>query len=452
MGGNLRTILTERVLYPLYQIKFGPAFGFNVINIRNVLDKTQWLSSTELSEYQTSKLRRLIQHVYNNVPYYSDIMHKKGLRPEDIRSAEDLKHFPVLTKKEIRENFDSIVSADIKKRRIIKASTSGTTGNPLIYYRDMNTFAWQEAARLRGWSWAQYQMGVPVIRFASPEWPSLLGKIRIGLINEHEYPAFAKNDELKIFFLQIKKLQPFCLSGMASNLFRMANVCAQNDIEEIQFPVVFSSAEMLYGYQRNFLEKHFKSQVYDFYGCNEIGSMAYECEYRNKHITEEHVVFEVIDSKGKCILDKPGEIAITDLDNFAMPFIRYKLGDVGTLTRSKCDCGRELNVLTNVEGRTQDFLKTLDGNYVPSVYFPTRFRDLKGIEQYQIIQNDIYNIILKIVKNEFYSCEELADMIRVMKEMIGASVNIQVEEYEHISLTGRGKSRLVISNVPKEFN
>jgi phenylacetate-CoA ligase len=448
---ELRNMVYERILYPLHKIKYGPTFGFRTINILKELKKTQWLDRKEIRAYQAKKLKRLIRHIYINVPFYSDIMHKSGIKPEDINSVEDLRYFPILTKKEIKENQDKLLSKDIGKRDIVKAFTSGTTGEPLIFYRDLNTRICMEAALLRGWSWGDYRLGQCVVNFSNEAWPSMLGKIRSRLINLYYFPAFAQEDQLKCHLHKIRLLRPFCLIGFSSNLFRIATACDKSKIEGNRIPVIFCTAEMLYDFQRDYLEKHFDGKVFDFYGCNEIGSLAFECEHKNKHITEEHVIIETTDSNGKKVMERPAEITITDLDNYAMPFIRYKNGDLGTLTRKACECKRGLGVLSKVDGRMQEFLKTSTGNYVPAIFFPVRFRSLRGIERYQIIQEDVRHITLKIVKNRFYSSVELDEMIRVIKEELGNTADIKVEECSDILLTGRGKARPVISHVPIEL-
>lgn len=448
--GKLKTILYERVLYPLYQLRYGP-YGLKIIRAFKHLNQSQWLSRDEISAYQNDKLRRLIEHVYHNVPYYHDVMRSRGIEPNDIRNIDDLKYFPLLTKNIIKANFQEIVSKDVRKRSVIKFSTSGTTGEPLTVLRDRDSRIWAEAARLRGWSWAHYQIGNPVMNFSSDKFPSILGKIRIGLINIHAFPEFAEKDELISDFSKMKKKNPFCLTGLTSNLCRIATICNKYSIKRIQFPVVFSTAEMLYDHQRNLLEKTFSGTVYDYYGSIEVGSLAYECEHKNKHVTDEHVIIETTNSQGANVLNTPGDVIITDLDNYAMPFIRYKGGDVGTLTDSDCECGKGLRILKSLDGRSQEFLKTQDGNYVSAIYFPSRFKDLKGIERYQIIQPDIHHINLKIVKNEFFYPHELEKMIQIIRDKLGHGVNIIIEEYDQIPVTGRGKTRLVISHLPTEF-
>lgn len=449
---RIKEFFNKKAAYPVYQLKYGVNYGVKAIGIFERLIKSEVYSQDKLLEFQNVKFKRLITHAYENVPHYRKIMDERALKPEEIKSIEDIKYFPILTKDMINENINEFVSGDINKRNAIAGSTGGTTGKPLMFFRDLNTRLWTEAASLRGMSWAKYKIGAVGIDFRTDGWPSLLGKLRGSLINCNYFPALANETELVKYFTQIRLLEPFFITGYSSNLYRISSILDKHDIRGINIPIILSTAEMLYDYQRKFIERYFSGTVFDYYGCNEIGSIAYECEYNSKHITDEHLIVETIDSNGNNVVDSSGEITITDLDNFSMPFIRYKNGDIGQLTYSKCNCGRGLKVLKNIEGRTQEFLMSNDGNYVPAIYFPTRFRNLRGIEQYQIIQNDLFNITLKIVKNHLYTKQELTDMIKVIKEKIGDQINVTIEECSDLPLTGRGKRRLVITYLTLAIN
>lgn len=451
IAAKIRNEFYENV-YPIYQCKYGLRYGFLVMKILNWLNTTQWLPQDGILALQTEKFRNLIKHVYDSVPYYSEIMKKIGLCPEEIKSLEDIRYLPILTKDDIRRNFKKLISHDSYKRKFINASTGGSTGEPLKYIRDWNSLIWTEAASLRGMSWAQYRIGDTFVDLMSADWPSVMGKIRGKMLNKHYFPAFAKDYELISYVKTIEKLHPICVAGYPSNLYRIANIYQRHKIFDIKFRVIFTTGEILYDYQREFFEKYFNGRVFDHYGCNEVGSIAYECEHHQKHIADERFLMETTDSKGTAIINQLGKITITDLDNYTMPFIRYQNGDVGRMTSDHCICGRGLKVVKSIEGRTQDFLRTLDGNYVPAIFFPSRFRNLTGINQYQIIQKDVHNISLKIVKNQFFSAKELEEILRVIREMIGNNVNVGIEECSYIPLTRSGKYRLVISLLPIDLS
>lgn len=448
---NLKRILYENILYSIHWLGQGPTYGVKTIKVLKHLNQSQWWSSERIREYQNGKLRMLIEHVYHNVPYYHHVMKSRGIQPQDIRNKDDLKYLPILTKEIIRANFQDIIFQGMNKRTTTKRSTSGTTGERLTFFQDRNSRIWVHASKLRGWSWAGYNIGDSSINIYNLGKLSTWGQIASRMIREYYFPTIENKNQVLDYSNKIKVLKPRFLSGFTSSLCLNASLFKIYNITGIHFPVIFTCAEMLYDYQRSFLEETFHGTVYDYYGSNEIGSLAYECEHHNKHITEEHVVFETTNSQGANVSNISGDIILTDLDNYGMPFIRYKIGDVGTLSDNECKCGRALRILNSLDGRSQEFLKTLDGRYVPGIYFPGRFRKLKGIEQFQIIQPDIHNIILKIVKNNLYSPEELDTMIRMIKDKIGNDINIKVEQCDNIPLTSGGKTRLVVSHLPTEF-
>lgn len=422
--------------------------GYDIIKTARMLMNSQWMPRDELVSYQNGKLKKLMHYVHDKVPFYRGVMKNAGLLPGDIRSVEDLRHFPVLTKSIIRDNFAGLMSSDINKQRVVQGSTGGSTGEPLRFLRDINTIVWAESALLRGKSYAGYKIGDTVVNFMTDGNPSFLGKMRERIINNYSLPAFDVESSVLKCMTKVRALKPFCMISYASNLYRIAQICNKNNVDDIHVPVIFSTGEMLYDYQREFLERQFRSKVFDYYGCNEIGSLAYECEHHARHLTDEHVIVESTDSTGTSVENALGEITVTDLDNYAMPFIRYKNGDLGIISDEKCKCRRGLRVLKSLEGRAQDFLKTPDGGLIPAIFFPSKFRDLKGLDQYQIIQSDMNTLIIKIVRNDLFSRNEMDNMVKIVVDIMGGSVHIEVEECAQIPLTGRGKNRLVISHIP----
>ena len=163
----------------------------------------------------------------------------------------------------------------------------------------------------------------------------------------------------------IRKFAPRCLAGYPTALLKLAEMA---EGRQVRVPVVFSTGEMLYPAQRRRLKDVFQAQVAEYYGSNEAGCIAFECEHGNKHISEEHIWLETVDEAGQPIWDEPGRIVITDLDNLIMPLIRYELGDQGVLTREPCACGRSLLVLRELQGRRQDVLRNRRGDILPPCF------------------------------------------------------------------------------------
>jgi len=448
MDHAMTSRLLRDVVYPIYQMKKGLSFSSKVTEILPEIERTERMSRDGLRDYQSRKLRRLIKHAYENVQYYYEIMKERGLVPQDIKTIEDIKLLPVLTKEQVKKNRLKLIARDYRGRKVFHATTGGSTGEPLEYLRDFETLAWTEASALRGMSWAGYQLGALTVDLMSPNWPSFLGKVRGRLLNYHYFPAFAQDRNMIEHLVQITNLSPFCLIGFASNLYRIAKMSAMNNLDELKPPVIFSTAEILYDFQRSFIEEQFLCTVHDYYGCNEVGTIAHECDEHSKHVSAERLIVETTDFDGKYVNEGLGQITVTDLHNYAMPFIRYINGDAGMISEKACLCGRTLPVIARLEGRTQDVIKTPDGNNIYSIFFPTCFRELRGIKQYQIVQNDLHSITMMIVKNEAFSSRELDGVLKILREAVGEGVRIDVEECPSIPKTSLGKTRLVISHVP----
>jgi len=211
----------------------------------------------------------------------------------------------------------------------------------------------------------------------------------------------------------------------------------KHNIEGIRFKGVFTTAEKLFDYQRQFIAEQFNCNVYDGYGCGEIQSIAFECEKgKNLHISEEHVILELT-NREKSIKEGSGQVVLTNLDNYGMPFIRYQNGDVATYANEKCSCGRSLKLLSKIDGRTHDFITASDGSLIAGEFFPHLFGETRGIKQYQIVQLKRDELIFKIVRGNKYS-----------QKYIGKNVHIIIEFVDDIIATPSGKRHFTISKIP----
>ncbi len=441
---GLKYELYKRVVYPIYQYRY----GYRAIKVFDFLTQSQWFSKEKLWWYQYEKVKRLLKYAYVNIPYYRRTMDESGFRPDEFKSLDDITHLPILDKQTIRENHQDIFYRQINRFHVKESFTGGSTGEPLKYRRDMNTIAWSDAALLRGKKWANYNIGLPLAHFKTIGRPSVRGRIRESLIRIHSFPAFSREQEIIENMVRIKKIGPYCLESYATTLYRIASVCSKHGVDGLAIPAIFSTGEMLYPHQRTLIERQFNGRVFDYYGCNEIGCFAHECcEYHSKHISDEHVIIETVDADGKRVVGQQGEIVVTDLDNYAMPFIRYRVGDVGVISEEACGCGRKSTILKRLEGRTGDFLRTSEGDIVPPIIIMTTFRNIKGIQKYQVIQTEIGRLDLVIEKNSLFSEMELLFMVRELKTLLGEGTVINVRE-EGMKPTSRGKFRTIISKIP----
>lgn len=415
----------------------------SILSEWNSLRKSEYLRRCELDSIQKIKIKKLMSVASKNVKYWKQILPSLG-EDEFTGVMELLQKLPILTKQIIRENNQLMFSEVINK--YISASTSGTTGHPLNIRRDLKCNAITKAATWRArrcWKIEPYDKEVYLISFGKG---SFLGRLRMRMgrkILEDAFPSskIEKNKIVKRIF----KYKPKAIEGFPSGLVDLAT---GNGVKfEINIPVVITTGEMLYKDQRLLLENFFSGKVYSYYGSNEIGSIAYECEYQRLHVCEEHVIVEIVDEEGRHVVDKPGRVLVTDLDNMAMPFIRYDIGDVATLSESSCPCGRKSKIITELLGRTQDYLSGIEGRRLPATQLAGSLKGLKAVGNIQFIQRSESTINLYYTGVGEQCLKEIKLIKQHLLSRLGNDIQI-IEAYkESIPKTNRGKQLLIVRNI-----
>src|SRR5215510_7013217 len=360
------------------------------------LERSQWWSRTELEVYQDERLASLIRHAYDNVPYYRHVMEDRKLHPNDIRHAADLAKLPILTKDVVRRERGNLLATNFSARELTEARTGGSTGEPLSFFHSKEARAVHQAAFRRGLRWAGLEWGEPVVSISG----GLLGtartsskeRIRRLLTRDHFLPAFEiRYDRIDSTYDWLNEMRPKALLGYTSSLYALADLCARTEKTGLRIPLSFSTAEVLFPFHVERLQSAFGSTVFDYYGCGEVNSIAYQCQFRDGyHVSDEKVLLEVLPIKDQADSSraerKTGRLLVTDLTNWAFPFIRYETGDSIVLTDEACPCGRKLSRIKEVIGRLHDFILTTSGDLLAGEFFPHLMRFSRGVEQYQIVQ------------------------------------------------------------------
>jgi len=198
----------------------------------------------------------------------------------------------------------------------------------------------------------------------------------------------------------------------------------------------------------------FGCETYDFYGSQEQHSIGFECRQRSGyHVVAENVVVEIVDNEGKIVqAGEEGRILITNLNNYAMPFVRYDIGDVGAGSERTCPCGRGLPLLSGLKGRTTDTIFTRSRGTIPSISLPWSFFAGWGVEQFQIVQDAYDKVVVKLVLKKDTQEKDMGDLRREIvtqyKHILGEDMDVAVEYVEQIPLNSAGKRRFVLSNLP----
>lgn len=402
----IRELIAQRVGYPLqdYFMKT------SILKTLRDLRESQYWDESKLYEYRLNKLQKLIAHAYVYVPYYKELFDSIKLKPSDICKLDDIKKIPILTKEIVRSRNYDLVSKNLNMRHVKIGRTGGTTGVPIVVYKDTSTRTFTWASYYRWYDWMGVELGEKTLTLWGARTvtrKSLKSSIRDHLIsllqNRVIINSFNLNDTtLDSVITKIENSKPVLLKGYLSALLSVAEYLNQKNIK-LTYPIkaISSTTETLLPHHRRFLTKILKAGIYDQYGCGETEAIAYECSQHNGlHINQEHVMLEILDKNNVTVVDKTGKIIVTDLDNFAMPFIRYENGDMATLLSEKCNCDINQPLLKAIDGRTIDTIALADGSKVHGVFFTDILAELNiftdKIQRFQACQKKMGEIEFKI--------------------------------------------------------
>jgi phenylacetate-CoA ligase len=432
------------------------ATGRHILEYMDELNRSQWLSRDELLDQQRGKLQQLLEYAYEHVPYYQRLLDGSGFRPDDVLEDLSAMHrIPVLTKAIIRENFDSLLTTDLQLRKeMITATTSGSTGQPLIYKQDNNCRDSAMAALYRHFGWAGWQLGQSYAWiwgavFEEKTSQTIRSKTRDWLLNRFQTNAYYLSEErMRAFTTQVRRRRPKIIRGYPSSLCFFAEFVQEHGMDDIQFDAVFTAAETLYPSQRQLIEKVFGAEVFDYYATLELGGLAGECEaHAGLHANVENVYIEILQDGKPAEAGEVGDVVVTNLHNYGMPLIRYGIEDTGAWSETNhCPCGRGLPMMDLKLARRVDIIKTRDGRELFGG-FVGRVFNKGGVKRYQLVQKSLDHVVARIVKDADLDEAKLSKMESDLKLALGEQVTVTFEFPEEIPVHDSGKYRYVISEV-----
>lgn len=414
-------------------------------NLYNLM-KSQWKPYEELRELQNRKLGAIIKHAYENVPFYYQKFNSAGVHPEDIKAVEDLPKLPITTKQEIKDNFpDRIVARSVDISKCWLPHTSGSTGIPLTVAYDEAAEDFQKAVALRPNLSCGQGLFDKWIVFTDPRH---IGKRkwfqRFGLFSPTQFSLLEDIDKQ---VLRLKNTKPDIIDTYPSHLYLLAKRVNQKEIE-IKPKIVFTTAELLDSQTREYIQSTFNAPIYDQFGGAELGRTAWECPaHSGYHIDVETVVMEFVKDGKQVLSGESGEVVYTSLYNYAMPLIRYAVGDIGIPSDAKCPCGRGLPLIKVIEGRKDDFLVRSDGTIISPITMDLIVKNMMEIEQCRIVQERLGRVRVQIVGSHSLSDQIISQLSGSIKEVLGENVSVETEMLEELPRDKSGKLRKVISKV-----
>jgi phenylacetate-CoA ligase len=423
--------------------------------LHRILERTQWLPRDELLEYQRRRLRLVLEHAFEHVPYYRELLASLGLGRSDIRDVEDLRRLPILDKETVQNRAEALLADDAQRYSPTRYSTSGTSGRPLHFYLDRGANALEFVYYWRHWSWGGFRLGNRFAELSSHYFLKRPGlndapfryqpHLRRLLLNGSHISAARS----RLMADAIRRYRPRFLKGLASGLYFLALTLREAGVSDIQFECVFSTGELVTRMHRRLIESVFGCRLLDSYGHMERTVGISECLEGGYHVNSDYGLLQFehprVGEDGRRTLAR---VIGTSLYNFAMPLIRYDVGDEVELPVDDriCPCGRTLPLVAAIRGRCQDIIVTPGGNYVTALFIVPEM--IAGTRFVQFIQTAEQRLEVRVVPDTQFSEDTARQLGSHTRRLVGAGLKVEVRTVEETDLIRdkSGKVRSVIGH------
>ncbi|MCG3137223.1 MAG: hypothetical protein HJJLKODD_01066 [Phycisphaerae bacterium] len=449
----IRRWLARHLFYPVHEA----LCGRDTLHYLQQLRDSQWLAEDALQELALHKLQGLLHHAADQVPFYQARFLDAGFDPQAVKHLDDLQKLPILTKDEIRTHREQMLAAGVKTAELTESCTSGSSGSPLRFWIDRRRARSDPAARRRCHQWFGIEPGDRGVYL----WGSTielntqdrLKQMRDWLINETLLNAFDLDDvHLRQYVERLLVLQPDYLYSYASTLWRLAEYVRtqQPELKGLIRRVAFATGEQLLPHWRDEIIQALECSVAEEYGCREGGLIAHECPAGAYHQMLENVVVEILDEAGRPVPDGvEGRMVITNLEAWAMPFIRYDTGDRAARRAGLCECGVRLPRLWRPTGRSFEFLVTNTGARITGVSISRDLKNVEGLAHYRVIQLAPDRVQVQVVPNFRFQPERgTAEIVRYIQARLGPATQVEIELLDQLPAHPSGKYRYVINAIP----
>ncbi len=425
-------------------------FGQQMMRRLRFLEEAQWWPRERLHEERDRLLAEVVRIAYHEVPFYRALMDGAGVRPGDIRHADDLKKLPVVTKDMLRAGFPEKTTRPTGQKTY-DSYTSGSTGRPFAVREDAETAGWYRASFLLSLEWAGWRIGEPHLQTGMNLDRGQGRRLKDMLMRCHYVSAYDLSDEvLDSHLARLEQHRIEHVWGYPSSIYFLAKRAIERGWNRPLKSVV-TWGDNVFPHYRKTIEAAFGTRVYDTYGCAEGMQMAAQCGVEQTyHIHMLDVILEFLDDEGNPVPPgTAGNIVVTRLHAGPMPLLRYRIGDVGISGGSReCECGRGYEILESIEGRSTDVVITPGGNRLIVHFFTGIIEYFLEVESFQVVQHKPDAMILRIVPAEGYTDAVGAEIVRILKERGAADMEIEIKLVDEIPLTPAGKRKFVIRDVP----
>jgi len=423
-------------------------------------EQTQWLSANDLKKWQRDKLKQLMTHAYQNSPYYRRQFELLNLSPDCLSDSKAINSLPVLTKQLYRDNISEIIVQNGKTNLDMKR-TSGSSGIPLEIYKDRDSLALNRAVMYRFYGWYNIKIGdkqARVLGHPTTFMSKLKEDVQDIILNKTRLdPVFLTEKNLISYFRRLKRIKPKYIYGYPSAIYEFGKFLTKKsfDPSNLNIPVIITTGEILHPFQREFIERSFRSTLVNEYGCSECGIIAFQCPHGKMHLSTDNLYVEVIKDGVPAEPGEAGEVVVTELFNYSAPLIRYKVGDLVKLSSDKkCSCGRNFPIIDSVEGRTSQLIHLANGQKIHTEIFHYISDAISenggGIKHFKVIQKRESEFHVEILLDENYTKDTEDYLKSEFKRFLGEDIILKIREVDEISRDKSGKIRYFVSELKRD--
>lgn len=435
--------ILESALIPAYYRSKGRLYP----KYRSLLEQSQWWSPDQIQQFQWRELQRLLKYSVQTVPYYKKKYKAAGIDIRDIRTMVDFAKLPPLTREEVNSHREALCS-EVPTSKLIAHATGGSSGTPTQFFITVDSYDWRCAASARAYSWSGHRIGERTLYL----WGAPLGKVsrfefaKMGvyrlLRREVVVATFTQTDELwRQTLKECVRFKPRFIVGYVSSVEEFAQFLLKEGSKVHGIKAVIAAAEPVYASTKRLVAKAFAAPLFNAYGSREFMSIASECDRQEGlHINSENLFVETEYPSS----ETPSEFLVTDLHNYGMPFIRYRIGDIGLLSNSVCPCGRGLPLIRSVEGRVLQALRTRAGRVVPGEFFPHLLKDVLEVREFRVQQMSLDEIVISIVLRRPLLDSSQTMLRHETSKVFGNDVRVSIKPVETIPLQPSGKRMVTV--------
>lgn len=437
----IQNILTTIYGYILKKRRFNKIYLSKLEELKNMNFK-----KTNFENLQLNKLNDLLLYAKENSLYYKKELQHIQL---PLTSLTEMAKLPILTKEEIRENIDFIITQP--KKKLIKTQTGGTTGKSLTVYYDKEDIQ-ERMAYLDFFKWKHgVKIGMKRASFTGKVIVPLNQKRKVfwrynKAINQLLFSSYhTKETNLKHYVEQLNKFKPVSLDGFPSVMVKIARYIKTNNLEiEFSPKAIFPTAETLSDEDKALLEEVFKTKVFNQYASSEGAPFVTACKLGNLHFNIETGVFE------KASKDSISKVYVTSFTTHGTPLIRYDIGDSFEFSNKKCDCGYNTPLAERILGRNSDFLYSESAGYI-RMGISSAISHITSIKHIQFVQEVKNEININVVfKNNINIEREKKEITKTLQNRLGKDMKFNIFRMNELPIEKSGKTRFIINKIKED--